>query len=95
MARLYLFPWLAHVYGRAMKAFTPRGLPGNLQTIAYQQVPPVNRGMPAVGADLRRMPDYDGGRLPVGTELRQMPGWIGGALPDDLEILQCPVSEGN
>jgi hypothetical protein len=78
-----------------MKAFIPRGLPRNRQTIAYDQVPPVDRGTPRVGTDLRRMPGYNGGRLPAGTELRRMPEYDGGALSDDLEILQCPVTEGN
>lgn len=78
-----------------MKAFVPRGLPRNRQTIAYQQVPAINGGTPAVGDGLRRTPEWIGGRLPDGTEIRRTPEWVGGRLPDGTDLRQCPSTEGH
>jgi len=56
-----------------MKAFMPRGLPRNRQTIAYHQVPKVNQGAPPSGGEVRQAPAIGFGKLPDGTEVHQAP----------------------
>jgi hypothetical protein len=74
-----------------MRAFIPRAIGANRQTIGYQTFPRANGTPLPDGAEIRQAPVIHCGGLPDGSEIRQAPIVICGSLPDGTELRQFPV----